>query len=455
MLVPLGVCCIASAADAAGHDVTVLDLCFSDNPAAAVRESTAALRPDVVGLSVRNLDNCDYLSSRSYLPEAANIARACKEATDATLVIGGPAVSHAPRDLLDMMGADAAVVGEGEETFVRLLDALEYGQRLNTIPGVVTASGPDYPVDARCLLDPNTLCAPQPERWLDMRRYARYGAAMPVQTKRGCALNCSYCCYPALEGSAWRLRDPEDVARQVGRASEIGLGLVDFVDSVFGLPREHAIACCEAIACLDSHVPLSTLDLNPAALSCELAYAMNGAGFTAVGISAESASDDVLRCLGKNFNSRDLADAARISSKLSARRMWIFMLGAPNETEATVRETARFIERLPHSDLVIIGHGVRVLPRTDLHRRLVGEGEISPDDNLLRPIFYYSPHISPDRAMRIISDTSFPSSNIATLTDGGHPAAAMAQRFMTVLGVRPPYWRHLPAINRARRLLRI
>jgi len=89
---------------------------------------------------------------------------------------------------------------------------------------------------------------------------------------------------------------------------------------------------------------------------------MNAAGFTAVGITVESGSDTMLDSLNKGFMTEDIWRARGNLSRLNARKMWIFMLGGPGETEKTVRETAAFIESLPHSDLVMVTHGIRVLP---------------------------------------------------------------------------------------------
>ena len=72
-VVPNGVACVASALAAAGHDVRVLDLCFASDPAAAARESVRALRPDVIGVSIRNIDNSDTIALRHYTPEAAAV----------------------------------------------------------------------------------------------------------------------------------------------------------------------------------------------------------------------------------------------------------------------------------------------------------------------------------------------------------------------------------------------
>lgn len=452
--VPLGACCAASAAESAGHAVAFLDLCFERAPADAVERAAKTLQPDAIGLSIRNLDNCDYSQPHSYLPEIRSIVDSARKACSAPIIIGGPAVSQTPEAVARCLGADFAVSGEGEIAFPALLKAISNGTNTAAIPGVTTMNGanatttPPAPIS-----ELSRIADPQPWQWLDMKHYRAYDAAMPIQTKRGCALTCSYCVYPAIEGSEWRLRDPELVADDVEYTCDAGLAKADFVDAVFGLPQDHAIACCEAIARRDTRLPLSTLGLNPAACSPELIEAMNAASFLAVGVTADSACPTMLESLEKSFTLDDLHSAVHCLSKLNAVKLWMFLVGGPGETEITLARTLRFIESLPTDNLVMVTHGIRTLPGAPLTGRLRSENAINPATDLIHPTFYYSPLLTPVRAHRMIENCSFPSSNMVTLTDCCHRLAPAVQRVASLLGAQGPYWSHLPLLNRARRFL--
>ncbi len=62
---PLGPACVAAACRAAGDEAALLDLMFESDPASAVRDRIAAFRPDVIGISVRNIDNQNMAGSRN------------------------------------------------------------------------------------------------------------------------------------------------------------------------------------------------------------------------------------------------------------------------------------------------------------------------------------------------------------------------------------------------------
>src|SRR5258705_2148628 len=84
---PLGVCYVATAAADAGHDVTVLDLCFSTDVAGDVGAAVAARRPDVIRISLRNVDNCAYPDTVGYLPHYREVVDACPAANDVALLL--------------------------------------------------------------------------------------------------------------------------------------------------------------------------------------------------------------------------------------------------------------------------------------------------------------------------------------------------------------------------------
>jgi radical SAM superfamily enzyme YgiQ (UPF0313 family) len=430
--------------------VRLLDLCFSGRPVGDVEAAIRRFRPDVVGLSVRNLDSCDALRPVSYLPYVEQIIRGC---TGAEVVLGGPAVSQSPVEMVRRLGCRFAVSGEGELAFPAMLRAMERGDDPASVPGVAT---PDGAAAARPAADLGLLVDPNPGRWLDLRRYAACDASFSLQTKRGCEFQCGYCNYPLLEGHGFRLYEPERVAAQVEAALRSGMRRVELVDSVWGFPQGHAIACCESMArVMRRGFSLVSLEMNPLACTPEMVDAMNLAGFTTVGITAESGSDTVLAGMKKGFASDDLVRAERNLRRLRARKMWIFMFGGLGETRESVRDTVRFIESLPHSDLVMATHGVRVYPRTALAERLVAEGTLDAGDDLLEPRFYYSPDVTPEMVNGALKESAFPWSNIVTLTDCGHPLAPLVQRAAACIGMRPPYWRGLPVINRARRIFRL
>lgn len=447
--IPLGLCAVASSASAAGFDVSVEDLCFVPDPLARVRQSIEAKKPDVIGVSIRNIDSSDSTNPTWFLPEMREIMRTCKDAGNIPVIIGGPAVSVAPRQVMDFVGADYAVVGDGEEAFPALLRALETGSDPLSIGGVLCiGESSDYA--ASRVSDLDQLPRAQIDKWLDIGRYSRHAASLPIQTKRGCAFECDYCLYGSIEGSKYRLRSPMLVADEIAYLKSAYPGAsFEFVDSTFNCPEDHAIRICEELARRGNTAPLQSVEFNPAYCSDELLRAMESAGFVSLGVTPESASDVVLSGLHKGFTSDMVYHTAQKLRSTSMMRLWIFMLGGPDETEETARETLKFIEtQLTNRDVVYITYGIRIWPRTGLYIRACAEGIVSAEDDLLKPTFYTSPRLSLDHLRNLIGQSSFPSENIVFASDGNHPGLRTVQRLSALLRIKPPYWRYAPMLNK-------
>ncbi|HKN58016.1 MAG TPA: cobalamin-dependent protein, partial [Gemmatimonadaceae bacterium] len=137
-VVPNGLACVASALDAAGHDVRFADLCFARDPIRRARDAAVSFRPDIVGVSVRNIDNSDAIALQHYTPEARAVLHTLRAAAPrAKIVAGGAAFGVAPEALFRDLAVDYAVAGDGERASVALIDALSSGAVVEGIPGVV------------------------------------------------------------------------------------------------------------------------------------------------------------------------------------------------------------------------------------------------------------------------------------------------------------------------------
>jgi len=447
-VLPLGLCLVASALDAHGFQPRLLDLCFSRHPTRDVGRAVAEWKPDAIGLSIRNLDNGEYLSPRSYLAEVVEIARACRGRSAAPLVIGGPAVSIAPAQMLAALGADYAVAGEGELAMPDLLQKIRNAQSTSDIPGVLSPNAASPPAPARAP-DLDRLPPAEPGRWLDIARYLRWGSPLPVQSKRGCALKCIHCTYRSIEGTRYRLRSPEAVAEEMMDASQRwGVRRFEFVDSTFNHPPQHAIALCEAIARGSLRAHLYTMGLNPAGTSQDMLKLMKQAGFTSVLCTPDSGSDRMLETLRKGFSVEQVARTAAWAREAGLAMLWSFLFGGPGEDERTVRETLGFIETAlgPH-DRILCTVGLRVYPNTELARIALEDGAVSHDADLMTPVFYCSPHVPPGRILELV-DASARRSQMLYLQTLQRPAIPWALRAQAALRRPGPLWRDVPLYNR-------
>jgi len=452
-VVPLGLCLVASALEKRGFEPRILDLCFSRRPDRDVIRALKAWQPQAIGLSVRNLDNGEYLETRGYLPQAAEFVGICREHSNSPIILGGPAVSVSPAGLLEHLGADYAVAGEGEEVLPELLRRLATGRPASDLPGVYSGNGAvSSSAEAARVENLDGLPAADAGRWIDLGRYLRWGSPLPVQSKRGCALKCIHCTYRLIEGSKYRLRSPEAVAEEMVEAKERwGVRRFEFVDSTFNHPPKHALSLCEAMIRKGVRAELYTMGLNPAGASKELLLLMKRAGFDSVLCTPDSGSEKMLNAMRKGFSVEEVARTAAWSQEAGLSVLWSFLFGGPGESEETVRETLRLIEQIVGPrDRVLCTVGLRVYPRTELEQIALEESALSQETNLMDPVFYFSPHISAARVLELL-EGSKSRSRMVYLGLLQRRCIPLALRLRANLRLPGSLWAGVPLYNRLAR----
>jgi hypothetical protein len=163
-------------------------------------------------------------------------------------------------------------------------------------------------------------------------------------------------------------------------------------------------------------------------------------------ISAESASDPMLRSLGKGFTVEDVARTAALARRSGLACCWFFLLGGPGETRSTVEETLRFAEReIPPGHLCIVFTGIRVLPGTRLACDEVAGGRMAPDVDPAEPRFYLSPDVDEAWILRRVNATVSRCPNVVHAAEGMSSRwQRLLERGYHLLGLAPPYWRFTP-----------
>ncbi len=388
---PLGLGLVAAATRRAGHEVTFLDLLNEKDPDAAVRRAIEAARPQVVGISVRNIDDQSRDNPRFLLEQVKPVVQTCRACTGATLALGGAGYSIFPDAALAYLGADLGVSGDGEAAFPALLERLQAGGDPSDIPGVQVRG---RPVGGRPLFPSDLDSFPL---WDDVLESPSYATSpdlwIPIQGRRGCPNDCSYCSTARIQGRKIRARSPRQVAERVALLARAGFRRVYFVDNSFNIPESHAFEICRWLKELAPGATWRCI-LYPHRVGEDLVRAMAEAGCVEVSLGFESGSERVLREMNKRFTPEDVRATSDLLAAHGIRRMGFLLLGGPGETRETVEESLAFAESL-HLDSLKITVGIRIYPGTPLASRAVEEGMISPDDDLLFPRFYLAPGLEP------------------------------------------------------------
>ncbi|MEK7781938.1 MAG: radical SAM protein [Verrucomicrobiota bacterium] len=453
---PLGLAFVATATERAGHEVRLVDL---PQTTKGQRQFLAALRdwqPEYVALGIRNLDNSDFHALETYLDSPAKLIRTTRLIVpDAKIIVGGPAGTVEPERVATTVGCDHLVLGEGEESLPQLIARLEAGE---AVPRIVGADDKGTPFR---LALPDQLPAPALYRWVEnFAPYLRGDAGYPVQTKRGCPLKCTYCTYGRIEGARYRFLSPNAIADEIEGALTRGIRDFEFVDSTFNLPARHAIAVLQTLRDRKLHANYVGTGLTPLQLPDELLAAMRELGFRSVILTAESASDVMLASYQKNYRRDKLFAAAEALPRHDIRALWVFLLGGPGETPETVEQTLSFIaQSVPSPNAVYITSGIRIYPGSPIGDEL-DRGRLSAE-SLRRRVehadvpFYYSEHTPPAWLEARLRQFQSSHPQVMLSCEGHAWITQAALSVMQYLPLRKPYWQYIPALNTARRWLRL
>lgn len=386
---PMGLGCVAAATQKANHDVLFVDLLTTSDIRPVIKKTIDEFAPQVIGISVRNIDDQVMNSTRFMLDQAKEVVSLCKKLSNAPLVLGGAGYSMFPQSALEYLGADMGIQGEGEVAFPVLLKHIEQQTDLSGVSGLYLR-GQGLQAKRTYIKDLDSLPFPEPSLLVSANG-EKENYWLPFQTRRGCPLNCSYCSTATIEGHLVRQRSPVAAVRELTRWVEAGFNQVFFVDNTFNLPQSYAMDLCNRLVAASLDVTWRCI-LYPRKISEDLVKTMARAGCSEVSLGFESGNNDILRALNKRFDTGEIRQANRILKDYGIRRMGFLMLGAPGETRKTVAQSFDFAESLD-LDALKITLGIRIYPHTDLAKTAIEEGQITADDDLLFPRFYIDPEL--------------------------------------------------------------
>lgn len=292
----------------------------------------------------------------------------------ARAVVVGAFASARPEQYADV--ADAVVVGEPEALGAAILEAR----------GIVRAG------------EVGDLDALPPPAW-DRFPVARYryaflrGPTLPVGAARGCAYGCGYC--PWRVTASFRQRDPGRVAREIARlAARHRVRSIAFRDPLFNLDADRVRALCRAIAPLGVRF---SAEMRADRLDEDLLDELARAGLRSLEIGVESANRAMLaREKRKPPEHAQIERVVREAQRRGVRVICNYVLGMPDDDEATMRETIAWAARL---DSFAVQFTVATpYPGTTLEPRArAARLSVRADDHTgFRPTFAH-PSVSPER----------------------------------------------------------
>jgi tryptophan 2-C-methyltransferase len=393
---PIGLDYVAEALHAGGHSVELLDLCWEADPKSAIAKFLKKSDFGLIGMTLRNTDDCAFTSRQSFLPGFAEMVKIVRENTGAPIVLGGVGFSVMPEKILSRVNANFGIWGEGEFVLPQLAALLERKQSYQDLPHLIWRHNGKWrqnPPSFKSLADLPSMS----RKWVDNRRYFQFGGQAGFETRRGCSSRCIYCADPIAKGKHVRLRPPSAVADELENLIEQGIDALHTCDGEFNIPESHAIEICGEIIRrgLGNRMRWYAY-CSPAPFSRDLARAMRAAGCAGIDFGADHGNAEMLKKLGRDFIPDDILNATRWTKDEGMAVMLDLLLGSPGETRDSIEQTVKIV-REANPDLAGVSLGVRVYPGTALASGVISEEHLeglSGGKNIFDPLFFLEPQIA-------------------------------------------------------------
>lgn len=400
-VLPLGLACVASRLHE--HEVSILDPNIADDPFDSIGKKLIRFKPEVVGISLRNIDTATYKDPFYYYKILAPTVELIKGIAPYSLVtIGGSAFSlYAEEIMRQNPKIDFGIYLDGEGTFSELLNNLSNPAEVRGIyyrqNGKLLLSGLRSPFDFANASAP---------RWdlLNMNEYL-HPAGIGVQSKRGCCLNCAYCTYPFLSGRSLRLRPPKKVVEEIELlVSKYGVTHFTFSDTVFNLPQWHAVEICEEITRRKIPVKWAAY-FSLKEIDKDFIVLAQRSGCYSFSFSPDGYSNKSLKILRKETCKRDIKNVYKAVKKLQGANFdFSFFVNPPGQNYWSFIALMGLLLRTNILSFKKNVHITLNIPRLEPHTALleiaIKEGTIGSELELLphdgddtHTVFYHNPNI--------------------------------------------------------------
>jgi radical SAM superfamily enzyme YgiQ (UPF0313 family) len=336
-----------------GIKTVIVDASAENMDIEAALSAVLSYEPDVVGFSSTTL---------GIVATGELASRIKKTSADILTIIGGCHATALPSETLEIFsGFDLAVVGEGEETFVEILELFQKKSMHDNILGTAIRVDNGIKINAARPLIKNLDLLPLPAWELlpgfphafkpSLTRIKNYPCASVVLT-RGCPFKCQFC-DRSVFGRKTRSYSPDYAVKLLKDLREnFGVKEILIEDDTFVLSSKRLTAFCEGLIAENMGITWSCLG-RADTVRPDLLKLMKKAGCWHISYGIESGDQKILDNMQKGETIAHFEQAVKLTKEAGLKSKGFFILGFPGETIETMEATINLTKRLPLDDISV------------------------------------------------------------------------------------------------------
>jgi anaerobic magnesium-protoporphyrin IX monomethyl ester cyclase len=381
-VVPIGVYYIGALLRENRYDVEILNWHGINKTPQKIEETLKEKMPDVIGFSIVHANRWGGV-------DIAGIAK--QILPEVKIVFGGIGATFLWMHLLKNFNEiDYVVLGEGEYSFLNLVQCIEKGDdnAAEKIKGIAFRKNGKVveTEDAEVIQDLDRL--PMPSKYFEFQH---------LSSSRGCPANCRFCGSPQFWGSRVRFHSPDYVAEQLEQLYRKGVTFFYISDDTFTMRADRVIRICKKI--IEKHLKITWFAIARVNhVNEEMLYWMRKAGCIQISYGVESGSESIRMVLNKNIRTDDIKRAFAMTIRYGILARAYFIYGSPGENWETIKETINLIHEI--KPLGAIFYILDIFPGTALYEDFKRRMEVGDEvwSERIEDIMYFEtdPRLSRD-----------------------------------------------------------
>jgi len=361
--------------DLAGHlkALGVVTRLFLRNEELRISEKVRQFDPELIVIP------CDLLGHNN----ALELARIGKDATGATLLLGGTHPTFFPNVVL-RDNVDYAFAGEAEGVVSDLLVALRAGEDPSEIPNLIVRHQGSYRLNPLRPVIGNLDDLAMPDREIYYRY--RFLAAFPwkkFNTGRGCLNSCGFCFNPTYHSildspdSFFRRKSPDRIIQEIDEVRKrCFVGIIHFSDDLFSSGVDFLEPFVEAYR---ERVPIPfSCNAFARTIDDRTVRLLREGGCKVISMGVEIADDKIrMEVMNKPVSTEQIVEAARMLKDAGIRVITYNILGLPWSSVEKDIDTLILNRRIgsDHTRVTMLVP----FPKSRMTRMLIEKGSLARD----------------------------------------------------------------------------
>ncbi len=390
---PLGLLYVAQSLIESGHKVKFFDIALEKPNRDAVLSKIRSEKFDLMIIG-------GIITTYSYVKWLTNEVK--KIYPHIPILGGGYVASPIPHIIFKNTGIDVVCNGEGDITVKEYISAVERGGDISEVPGLFIKKGASFfatperslikniddinpPIDAYKLLDIERYiiengkqCQPGLEEAGKWESYLGGCRCFDILSGRGCVGQCTFC-YLMVKGM--RKHSVQYLIKHMTYLLDnYKINFFQFEDDLFANNKKWVDEFCSSLKERNLDVRFS-ISSRANILTEDLILKLKSAGCIHVGVGFESGSQRILDSMKKHIKVEHNYNAYKLLKKCDMILGAPTIVGMPDETHESIKETLKFIHDCKIDDAA--NYYATPYPNSEIYQDALKKGLIKDEDKYL------------------------------------------------------------------------